>query len=401
MAVFLVVIAIAGDTFNNIVSLVSKYSKSEETNIEGIVGLEIIRHDLEQMGFGLPWKFLSGSAINYAESVDADASTNDHDKTGRLDSNENKIPRALVALNNSSSFASDMLGVKATTVGRSIVSQRYTYIPFHNVSTSTGRISRPVVWPAGNLQDNNKVIAIRSNFNNSDDDHILLDKSGDFAFDFKAADAIDEDYLPQNDQETNFIYGVDQSTLRMPFNRADFFIKVPDASTKGKLPAFCEQSGTGVLYKAWVNHSDGKYTYIPLLDCVADMQVVLGWDTSEGGRANNVDAYSSLPDSAGSVTVSPSTAKSGIEKWLKSPKDLRGHLKIIKVYILAQEGRRERNYTFPQSSIIVGKDCNNAETSDIDCGSSFTKNYTFTAEQRHYKWKVYRIIAHPRNLASN
>jgi hypothetical protein len=187
----------------------------------------------------------------------------------------------------------------------------------------------------------------------------------------------------------------------MPFNRADFFIKVPDASTKGILPATCEPSGTGVLYKAIVNHSDGSYTYIPLLNCVADMQVVLGWDTSNEGKANNVNAYSSVADSSGAVTASPSAAKSDIETWLKSPKGLREHLKIIKVYVLAQEGKRDRSYTYPQASIIVGKDCRAAESTDIDCGSSFTKNYVFTPEQRRYRWKVYRIIARPRNMISN
>ena len=183
MAVFLIVIAIAGDTFNNIISLVSKYSKSEESNIEGIVGLEIIRHDLEQMGFGLPWQFSSGSTVSYAESVTANALTNDFDKTSRDISSENMVPRPFVALDNSAAFSSEFFGVKATTVGISKTSQQWTYIPFHNFSTATVRESRPVAWPSNNLKsdDNNMVIAVRSNFNDSNDDHVLADNSGSYS----------------------------------------------------------------------------------------------------------------------------------------------------------------------------------------------------------------------------
>ncbi len=34
---------------------------------------------------------------------------------------------------------------------------------------------------------------------------------------------------------------------------------------------------TGILYKGTVNHADGLLTELPLLDCVADMQVIFGW----------------------------------------------------------------------------------------------------------------------------
>jgi hypothetical protein len=132
------------------------------------------------------------------------------------------------------------------------------------------------------------------------------------------------------------------------------------------------------------------------------MQVVLGWDTSNEGRADSVDAYSSLPGkSDGSVTATPAGAAANIKNWLQSPKDLREHLKMVKVYILAQEGKRDPTYTSPKTTYIVGKDCMAAETSDIDCGSSYTRQYSLSTAQQQYHWRLYRIIARPKNLVSN
>ena len=53
MAVFVVVIAISGDAFKTVLQQASKLFRSEESNIEGIVGLEVFRHDLQQAGYGL------------------------------------------------------------------------------------------------------------------------------------------------------------------------------------------------------------------------------------------------------------------------------------------------------------------------------------------------------------
>jgi prepilin-type N-terminal cleavage/methylation domain-containing protein len=380
MAVFLIVLIIASQTFNTIITYSSKYTKSEESNIEGIIGLEIVRHDLEQMGFGLFWDYLPTSSINYNESTDADSSTNDAPHA----------PRAFVGLDNFANYSSDFFGVKATTVGSSKASQRWSYISFHNFSTSPVWDSRPINWPSNNLvsgTNGDVVIAVRHNFNDSSDDHLLLDNSGAFQFSYKTS-GIDSAFLPSKDQQVSMVYGVAPAgtTLRMPFNRADFMIKTTS------VPAFCAPS-TGVLYKSTVNHSNGGYTSFPLLDCVAGMQVVLGWDTSEGGSANSVSAYSSLPrKSDGAVTVTGGAA-SEIKSWLTDPQGIREHLKMVKVYILAQEGRKDRGFTYPSANIVVG-DPNNGET-------SLTRIYNFSADQRQYHWKLYRIIVRPKNLQSN
>ena len=53
MVIFIVVIIISSSAFNTALTQTKKVSKSEESNIEGVIGLEMFRHDLEQAGFGL------------------------------------------------------------------------------------------------------------------------------------------------------------------------------------------------------------------------------------------------------------------------------------------------------------------------------------------------------------
>ncbi len=82
--------------------------------------------------------------------------------------------------------------------------------------------------------------------------------------------------------ETRIVYGVDPDTdLRMPFNRADYFI------SNANVPQRCAPN-TGVLEKVVVNQNGGGLTnFLPLLDCVADMQVVYRRDTNGDGTIDN------------------------------------------------------------------------------------------------------------------
>jgi prepilin-type N-terminal cleavage/methylation domain-containing protein len=407
MAIFIVVLIMASNAFDRIVSQSSKYSKMEESNIEGIIGLEIMRHDLEQMGFGLPWGWSKGnpaasgstppsglidSTISYLEAVDGNALTL-NDSTGG-------IPRALAASAVLGQFTTAYIALKGSTLGSSKAAQRWTYIPYHNYSAATWE-SRPVVFASNNLSTSDKVIMVTSNFNNASLDHRLIVDPGDntsFYQNFSMA-SMSDNFLPTDDLQTYMVYGVDSdSALRMPFNRADFFIKVPggvaspDGTTDGTLPPFCAPR-TGVLYKATVNHGDGRYRYIPLLDCVADMRVVLGWDLSDGGSVGNVDAYSTPPQADGSVVSSVTGMASTIQGYLTNAKDVREHLKVVKVYLLAQEGKVDPSYTASVASIEVGDHLAN--------GLYPTRMYALSSAQQHYRWKLYRIVVRPKNLSSN
>ena len=195
------------------------------------------------------------------------------------------------------------------------------------------------------------------------------------------------------------LYGVagEGDGNRMPFNRADYFIG------NSETPTSCAEN-TGVLYRATVDHSSGgPYTSLPILDCVADMKVVVGWDTSdtalEGARI-----YSSLPKVAGGtpdyfVSGDSSTVTSehiaSVTSYFSSAKDVRERLKLIKIYLLVQEGKRDSNYQSPATIVVGG---NSSEAGSLPTTSN---TYTFTTAQRQFHWKVYRVIVRPRNLVSN
>jgi len=78
---------------------------------------------------------------------------------------------------------------------------------------------------------------------------------------------------------------------RAPFNRADFYVATP----AGNMPSKCAPN-TGILYKAVMNQSDGEFGALPLLDCVADMQVVFITDADADGTPewNNAEFTSGL-----------------------------------------------------------------------------------------------------------
>lgn len=66
------------------------------------------------------------------------------------------------------------------------------------------------------------------------------------------------------------------------------------------------------------------------------------------------------------------------------------NVELIKVYILAQEGARNPNYTNSNSTILVGPDGD----------ANISKTYNLASNQMQYRWKVYRIVVRPENLSA-
>ncbi len=60
MAIFIVIMLISSAAFEHIIATTGQQAKSIESNIEGIVGLEMVRYDIEHAGFGLPWGIQTG-----------------------------------------------------------------------------------------------------------------------------------------------------------------------------------------------------------------------------------------------------------------------------------------------------------------------------------------------------
>jgi len=398
--IFVMVIIITGDVFKTILTQNAKLHKSEESNIEGVVGLEMLRHDLEQAGFGLPYSFQS--TITYTEAGFAPA--NNYNDAPSF------VPRAFVTDNdlsapipdtnstNGGSFTilkgTDYLAIKASTLGGNDASQKWTYLTYSSLPIPAK------TWSSGNFQPGDNLIMLSRTFDSSGYTNQLVCNPPNYSVSY-SSNGYAAPFAPSYPGEIFYAYGINSggTSVGMPFNRVDYFVASPPSS---QLSSACaDTTKTGILYKAMVNHS-GKLTYIPLLDCVADMQIVLGWD---------------LADSSGNLVSDPSTSGDGqIDTWtnadgsnytssvtvdpgdyvqktiLPNPGHIRTKLKLIKVYILAQNGRKDSNYTSPTPISIGDK----TETTLVRPGG-----YPLTANMLNYRWKVYRLVIKPKNLISN
>lgn len=388
MAVFISVLMITASSFNMILKQASKLFGSEESNIEGVIGLEMLRHDLQQAGYGL-----FTEPATYADEA-ANAPASDYNDA------PNNVPRPVVvgndlatglAMDNNSLLeGTDYLAIKGTTVARNAAAQKWTFL-----RVSSAQVT-PQLWASTseNFSSNDRVVVLRKQFGNPVRSTLVSDPAGDFYYAYSDVAFYN---LSSAGASVYTAYGIDKTgvTPRFPFNRTDYFIGIPSSSNSIKLPPHCA-SGTGVLYKTTVNLANGMLTYIPVLDCVLDMQVVLGWDMNGDGV---IDTYSSADGSAvnsgiteGSIANVQAALDNTNNNTIATTPNIRTNLKLVKVYVVAQNGKRDPGYT-SSSPIILG-----------DTGEgSLTRpaGLALAANQLNYRWKQYRIVVRPQNLLSN
>ena len=384
--VFVIILMITASSFEIVLNKGSIVQKSEESNIEGVVGLEMLRHDLTQAGLGL---FSDDLAIpTFAEAAAIPAS-NYNDASG--------VPRAIVTdenlnLGNNAVIltGTDYLAIKSTSVGRNNVAQQWTYV------TDTGV---PHLWGINDFVDNtNKLIVLEQTYSKGKGEVVRTLKqisTTNFAISYDPAGNFRDmngnyvtNYTPSTGK-TFYLYGIGTGnvafTLRAPFNRADYFVRRLAAET----PPSCSPAA-GVLYKAVMSQADGTMTpTIPLLDCVADMQIILGWNTqAEPEKSNAIDAYSN----ADASTLTGNLNGVDLTAVMTNPEEVRKRLRQIKVYILAQDGVFDRNFRNTNTTFVVG---------DTTLGETpLTKTVDLTtANMLNYRWKLYRVVVRPKNLS--
>lgn len=349
MALVVIVLTMNTSTFGVIFRESRGQTQVVGAQMDRIVGLEILRTDLEHAGFGLPWSYPS-ALVNYDEAAGTFQSAYNDTATS--------APRAIVSGNNPSTFTlnnSDYLVIKSTVVGTSETSQRWTYI--------VGGLPHP--WGSNDLgtspatPNTERVITI-------------LPRTGGGASRQLVVDSVSSNFFTIYPPTGNFaaegaiIYGVDPDTdLRMPFNRADYYVR-------GPAPQGCAPN-TGRLYKATINQAGGALNPESLLDCVADMQVVYRLDTNSDGLADSV--------------VSDLSAAG-----LTTAQQIREQVKEVRVYILSHEGQSDKAFTYGSNTIYVGDP-------DLGGGRTFAFSAIGTGWE-HYRWKLSSLVAKPRNLSN-
>jgi prepilin-type N-terminal cleavage/methylation domain-containing protein len=362
MLIFVLTIAAAASIFVPLLTAFKQQSKIAETQMEGIVGLEILRRDLEQAGFGLPWNIPEG--VIYQEAANSPADSYNEVVSG----SSTNPPRAILSGNNVDYSnivrGSDYLVVKATNVASSDASVKWTEV---KATAGGNRVIRTWGSPGEDLNTSDRVIVLIPS-RGGNNQRVLVSNGSNFSVQFNLA-VFPQEFSPNIPGDVYLIYGVtppaDPVTdpLRMPFNRADYYISTLN------VPRRCAP-GTGVLRKAVLNHSGTFQGGIhQLLDCVADMQVIYGLDNDYDGdfEIGTGDSYSDV--------------LSGL-----SAQGIREQVNEVKICILAHEGQRDVNYKFPGNSISVGG----------SLGRNF--NLTTIPNYQNYRWKIYTLVVKPRNL---
>jgi hypothetical protein len=366
MAIFMAVIIISSQAFNKIISVSSQQSKSSESDTQGVIGLEMLRVDLEHAGYGLPW--ITSFVADFDEAPDAANSlapginSKDFNDKYNVSSDSNKVPRAIQAAA-STSDGRDYLVIKSVLAGMSDTVKKWAYVE------GIGGASRLKAWDENNLVANEQVVTIDSrtkrlvgNSMTAADYSYTL--TGTAPFTPPAA------FQPQSDTDAFVVYGLlpASSTVapRAPYNRVDYYIKRPSSTTD--MPLRCAP-GTGILYKGVMFHgTTGGYTQYPLLECVADMQVV--FNVAADG-VNGVDV-----DQSGLAGL--------------SAKEIRQQLKMIKIFIVAHEGGKDSTFIYNTQNIVVGEGA--GRTLDLKNGVVGSDDY------KNYRWKIYKLTVTPKNI---
>lgn len=401
MTVFVIAIVVVSSIFVPMLTQFKQQSKVAESQVERLVGLDILRRDIEQAGFGLPWVLPAG--VNYQEAI-ADGATNwverDYNDgpptnpTRGTDLAGNSNPPAAIRSGNDvpgTLNTSDVLVIKATSIATNDAASKWTY-----VMGVAGGLNAVNVWggPLSVLEDLNngdRVIVIIP-MRGATNQRILVADSGagfNFSASFNTPFPNTSAFAPSTAGDTYLIYGVDPDTdLRMPFNRADYYVERPPGPAPDDMPPRCAQ-GTGILYKGVVNQADGAKTEIRLIECVADMHLVFGWDADEDG---SFDPLGLNPGSADAWEDDLNTYTAA---------EIRDHLKEVRVYILAHEGQRDPGYNFtgfstdPIVTGACGATC--VMVGEIGLGGR-AFDLSIIPDFEEYRWKVYSLVVKPANL---
>lgn len=426
MLVFALAMVAASNIFSALLNQFKQQSKIAETNIEGLIGLDMMRIDVQQAGFGIPWNLetdgdndgddnWSTLGANYNERVtnaggNADPLDAIYYNDGTTASSipapaQQRAPRGILAENlpqagaglmlmgtGANTWRSDYLVVKSTSISIGDAAQKWTHIT-NNGATNLD----PRFWndPNEDLDDNDdRVIVERPALGPSGSQQrvLITDTSvapPTFSVLFEDdKDDFDTAFLPALDVfETHLIYGVSPKPptnpaepLRAPFNRADFYV-----SDGGTVPSQCAPN-TGILYKAVMNHGDGAATEYPLLDCVADMQVVFITETST--PPDDIHEWNNADFPFTSVLTAD---------------QIRAQIRGVVVYILAHEGQMDRSFTFTNFSAGCTGVANCMRVGGFDnlgnlMGREFDLSWIDAADFDNYRWKVYTIAVQLINL---
>jgi prepilin-type N-terminal cleavage/methylation domain-containing protein len=408
MVLFVFVIAAASQIFSGLLTQFKQQSKIGETDIEGAVGLDLLRYDLAHAGYGLPWNPPAaacgscdpcdwGCMPGYTEAA-SDATSPVADPASFNDAGS-RAPRAVISgcssFNNAcgASNGQSYLVIKSAVAATNYAAGKWTNLKSLDVKTVWSPNTQNVnVANDGTTNNNVRVIVLALGQSAANRESLVSDGSH-----WYTTYSNTSGFAPPTAFETRVIYGIDtnNTALRMPFNRTDYFISRP-----ADIPARCAPN-TGVLYKTTVNQSNGTLLSLPLLDCVAYMHVDYMLDTNVDGTVETISDNIMTDIQPDTVDCPDDNAACKI----------RNELKEVRVYIIAQEGQRDATYDFSNGGTRtnftiplegVGGTTRGPVYFPYDAGNYGTPGSLGTLignpEYKYYRWKLYTLIVQPNNL---
>ncbi len=357
LVVIVILLAVLSVTYSTTITQLGGFkrqTKTAEIQMENLIGLELLRYDIEMAGYGLPYDLNSNQ---YIEAAIDGTYTPNPDHADLDDAASYAPPRAFVLSNNgnTNSGNSDVLGMKSLTAALNDTSEKWSY-RYHDGSNWVNKS-----WSNSNYNfaAGERIIVMSAVLK-------VLQPAGPATWDFSSSTVPD----PADNDLIYLIYGVAPSgtSLRMPFNRVDYYLKRP---TSG-FPEKCNPD-TYVLYRALISHSNGKRSpENPVIDCVADFQVAFCVD-----------------DNPEDDVCDSSTEWDNDLSALSDAEDVRTQVKGLRVFILTHDGQFDKDYTYNGTTITLG---------DGDTGI-INFDLTGLTDYSNYRWKVLKLSVRPINLA--
>jgi prepilin-type N-terminal cleavage/methylation domain-containing protein len=432
VVVFLLAIVAGAQIFAGLLTQFKQQSKIAENNIEGAVGLDILRRDLSHAGFGLPWD-LNGATyleagIDVTPWVDRDLNDGPPNNPGRGTdpAGASNPPAPVRSLHNLATTMnrSDVLAIKAVNVAMNETAQKSTYIWKTTRSTSASLPNAIKIWgPSSDDLLGTDYITVMNPGKGAKQNVLMNTGSagvppyrfyttrgeGSCTFNSNAAavstpcmyldpvDGKNHGFEPDDGDTDNYtVYGLTPAGTvpRMPFNRADYYLRMP-----ADIPSRCAP-GTGILYKATVNHSDGLHTELPLLDCVAFMQVDYWLDYTGPGGVGPPDGIVDWSQPEGVCGAAPQSSPTSDISCLTAAQ-IRAEVKEVRVYILAHEGQLDPRFDFSQGGAV--KSISVTEVLRDPLAGDHSRTLTFPpapadlstivgSSYKNYRWKLYTLV---------
>lgn len=323
----------------------AKHSTREHRIAESEMELEIIKDFLE--------RDISMAGYGFAD-VYCDAPTNDDScLSGRKCPLDPPfcIPVAITAVDG----IPDTLTLMGTALGTlSRGSQGWTYIRTSSPSFKRWGDARE------DIENGDRVVYLEPNTRS------LITTADQWRFNYPDSPTLDRGTI---------LYGLHTADISRPYYTVEYRL----GGGPSDMPLMCAGPKTGenaVRSLLRAETSNGEYVR-PILDCVRDLQVAFGLDTTDDGV---IDCW----DNGGAFAAAYDNYT------------LKRRLKQVKIFLLVQLGRRDPDkdvYDKNSAVLRVG----DASLTACD-GGTVGRDLTLTDAQRRYRWKVLSLSVAPRNL---